>query len=125
MDFDQITKPIPIGQVTEEIIRLLGCGNSPGVIFIGPSNIKHMKKNHPDDFVKYSMYIQDILQTPDFVGENPNNGSLQFVKLFDDNVLVAVRLSSSGVYFARSLYVITETKLSNYRKSGRLIPFPK
>ena len=26
---------------------------------------------------------------------------------------------------ARSLYVITETKLSNYRKSGRLVPFPK
>ena len=42
------------------------------------------------------------------------DGSLQYVKVFDEHVLVAVRLSSKGVYFARSLYVMSPEKVNRW-----------
>jgi len=56
---------------------------------------KHMLKRHGDefaDFEKTYSQIPDILTTPDYVGLHPDGKSLQFVKLLEENTLVAVRL---------------------------------
>ena len=69
-----------------------------------------MQTSHPADFAKYGAELQNILANPDYVGQNPRDGSIEYVKEFLVNgeyVKVAVRLSAGRRYYARSLYVLT------------------
>lgn len=112
------------GEITKEVSDLLGLGLScPEPILLGDSNIQHMKKRHPNDYEKYGRFIPSILSAPDYVGMNRNDSSIEYVKEFQiDNewVKVAVRVSASGVYFARSLYVLNPTRVKNFIQKGTL-----
>ena len=113
-----------IGRVSAGVISLLGVSlqiDQP--IYLGPSNIAHMQSRHPEDYSKYGQYIPQIIATPDYVGINPADSSIEYVKEFEINgefVKVAVRLSSSGVLYARSLYVLNPNRVQNFIRKGTL-----
>lgn len=118
-----------IGKIKAEVIAALGLSvkaNTP--IYLGVSNINHMIKSHPADFQIYGSYIQQILDAPDFVGINPKDQSIEYVKEFivnNEYVKVAVRVSTSGIYFARSLYILNSNRVHNFINKGTLIPLTK
>ncbi|MEH6442239.1 PBECR2 nuclease fold domain-containing protein [Bacillus sp. JHAA] len=119
MNFEQI------GVINDTVINQLNLVISPTPIFIGKSNIDHMIKEHPEDFNKYGCYLKEIISSPDYVSLHPNNGSIQYIKVFfdEDNekrVLVAVRATKKGVFFARSLFVMSDLKVKNYTNKGML-----
>ena len=86
-----------IGQVTEYVEKLLGLTvPSDRTIYLGPSNLAHMQTSHPADFAKYGTELINILAYPDYVGQNPTDGSIEYVKEFQvdgEFVKVAVRLA--------------------------------
>lgn len=116
--------PIQVGTVSANVVAALGLNipvNTP--IFIGGSNITHMKSKHPNDYAKYGQYINTILACPDYVGVNPNDNSIEYVKEFvinNDFVKVAVRVSQSGNLYARSLYVLNPNRVKNFVANGTL-----
>ena len=60
-----MNKPKKIGSVKSNVISTLDLSvkeNTP--IFLGKSNIEHMKKKHPFDFIKYGDKISTIIQAP-------------------------------------------------------------
>lgn len=82
-----------------------------------------MQQSHPNDYAKYGADIQAILASPDYVGQNPNDGSIEYVKEYkvdNDFVKVAVRLSGGDRYYARSLYVLNNNRVKNYIAKGTL-----
>ena len=84
-----------------------GLSVAPGTpIFIGQTNIDHMKASHPADFEKYFSCLEEILANPDWVIPDPEGGGIQFVRQIDTRVIVAVRASGSGA-FSRLLCVNT------------------
>lgn len=113
-----------VGAIKSDVIQALGLtveANTP--IYLGPSNIQHMNLRHPADYQKYGEHIPDILATPDYVGVNPSNGSIEYVKEFliaGEYVKVAVRIAGSGKYFARSLYVLKPNRVKNFIAKGTL-----
>lgn len=113
-----------VGILSAQVVSLLGSALQPGQpIYLGPSNIAHMQSSHPADYAKYGNYIPSILAAPDYVGENPKDGSIEYVKEFvvnGDYVKVAVRLSSGGALHARSLYVLNHNRVINFIKKGTL-----
>lgn len=113
-----------IGILSERVAYLLGSPLQPGQpIYLGPSNIAHMRAKHPEDFAQYGRYIELILSLPDYVGENPTDGSIEYVKEFEINeeyVKVAVRLSGGGVLYARSLYVLNRYRVERFIRKGTL-----
>ena len=113
-----------VGEVTEDIALLLGIAlPADRTIYFGPSNLDHMKKSHPADFARYGGELMNILATPDYVGQNPTDGSIEYVKevlLAGEYVKVAVRLSQSDRYYARSLYVLNNNRVRNYIAKGTL-----
>lgn len=113
-----------VGRLSARVISLLNLSLTPDQpIYLGPSNIQHMQSRHPSDFQTYGKYIPVILASPDYVGENPKDNSIEYVKEFkiDGNyVKVAVRLSNSGVLYARSLYVLNHNRTENFIKKGTL-----
>jgi hypothetical protein len=117
-------KPGKVGEISEAVINTLGLSVLPGTpVYIGQSNITHMLQKHVAEYVKYGSYIHDIVSFPDYVGLNPGDGSVEFVKEFpvnNDFVKVAVRVSKSGIFFARSIYILNPNRVNNFIASGTL-----
>lgn len=115
-----------IGYFSEDIIGLLKLDIMTGTpIYLGESNVNHMKERHPAEFDMYFNQIDDIISSPDYVGTNPKNNSVDFVKVFrvgTEYIQVSVRVSSSGKYFARTLFLLASFKAERYIEQGSLIP---
>jgi len=113
-----------IGKLDSKIVSLLSLNFAPGTpIYIGQSNIQHILSRHPADYAKYGSRISDIISSPDYVRENPKDGSIEYVKEFQiDNefVKVAVRVSGTGTLYARSLYILNNKRVQNFIAKGTL-----
>ena len=56
------------------------------------------------------MDIENIIKYPDYVGINPSNQSITFVKLYktaNEYIRVAVKVNTSKVYFAKTLHLLS------------------
>lgn len=117
-------KPRKIGELTERVISLLDLDMPAGhAILLGESNVAHMKSRHPDDYKKYGQYIATIVSYPDYVGKNPADGSIEFVKEFligKEYVKVAVRVTAGGALYARSMYRLNANRVKNFIEKGTL-----
>lgn len=82
---------------------------------------KHISKKHSDQ-MQYLSKVSDILNDPDYIGINPKEpGSIELVKIYDDNILIAIKLDySNGYYYLASLYDVSSSKIKNRLNSGRL-----
>lgn len=113
-----------VGTVTADVEKLLGLTvTGDRTIYLGQSNLLHMQTSHPADFAKYGTELLNILAFPDYVGQNPSDGSIEYVKEFQvdgEFVKVAVRLAKSDRFYARSLYVLNNTRVKNYIRKGTL-----
>lgn len=110
--------------MTERVENLLGIAvPKDRSIYLGQSNLSHMQTSHPADYAKYGTELVNILANPDYVGQNPTDGSIEYVKEYlvdGEYVKVAVRLSKSDRYYARSLYVLNNNRVKNYINKGTL-----
>lgn len=108
-----------VGYLDNRIIELLGLSLKDGMpILLGDSNIEHMKRNHPKDYEKYGARINEILSYPDYVAKHPEKDSIEYIKVFDEHVLIAVRITNNGTLFTKTLFAMTETKIEKYKKKG-------
>lgn len=107
-----------IGTITKKVIELLELDykeNSP--IYIGENNIKHMQKEHYEDFIIYGNKIRDIINSPTYVARNPKQNSIEYIKEYkinNDFVLIAVRATNNGTMFVRTLFTMTKRKKEIY-----------
>ena len=113
-----------IGYISQSVIELLELNLRPNTpVFIGESNITHIKTRHPYEYEKYYSYIGSIINNPDYVGKNPNDGSLLFVKLFEidrEYIRVAVKITANGTCFAKTLHSLSTCNAERYLEKGTL-----
>ena len=113
-----------IGYISKDVIKTLGLNISPDTpVFIGESNIEHIKNRHPYEFDKYYKDISIIINSPDYVGINPKDDSILIVKLYNvdgEDVRVAVKIASGGKYFARTLHSLSTCNAERYLEKGSL-----
>lgn len=91
-------------------------------IYMSDGLYKHILKRHPS-CISYLNNISDIVDHPDYIGTNPKeNNSIEFVKCYSENILVAVKLDVQDEYlYIASIYNITDSKLQRRINSKRLI----
>lgn len=113
-----------IGYISQAVIKTLGLHITPNTpVFIGESNIEHIKKPHPYEFDKYYRDISIIINSPDYVGINPKNNSILFVKQYKVNgeyIRAAVKITSNGKYFAKTLHSLSTCNAERYLEKGTL-----
>jgi hypothetical protein len=114
-----------VGKITKRVIEITGLNidvDSP--IYIGEQNAGHIKNKHPLDYNKYFHDIENILSNPTYIAKHPNKDSIEYIKSYkineEENVLVAVRTSKSGIFFARTLFIMSEEKFKKYKEKGVL-----
>ena len=64
-----------------------------------------------------TMNIEDIINNPTYLARNEKKKSIEFIKKYvvdNEYVLVAVRVSYKDVYFARTMYVMSDEKVKKY-----------
>lgn len=109
-----------IGQIDPEIIALLNLPMNPGEpIFVGQTNLDHMKNRHPEDYAQYGAHLSQIVQNPGYVSLHPN-GSIQYIKEFPDRVMVGVRATGNGTLIARTLFKMSSEKWDSYMLKGAI-----
>ena len=115
-----------IGEFSSEVIKTLNLDIPAGTaIYIGESNIEHMRNRHKKEFDKYYSRLPKILSDPDYVGINPKDESIEIVKIFSKYIKVAVRIANDGDYYIRSLYEVGKSRIDNSLKNGQLKPLTK
>lgn len=113
-------------KITDEYIETFGLGESykDKTIALYDDRINHIER-HREDFTDplfLDIVFRDlslIVSNPDFISEDKKNNSLQIVKKMEDNVLVAVRISSGPILKIKTIYPINETKY-NKLKTNKL-----
>jgi len=119
-----------IGEISENVKTALKLDLAVGTpIYVGPSNIAHMEREHPIEYERFFGFLPEIISAPDFVGINPKDGSIEYIKTFPTNDLqylkLAVRVSKDNFLFARSLYEILERTVKSRAEKGTLKPLTK
>lgn len=113
-----------IGCITQQIIDILNLDIKPNTpIYLGETNIEHIKNRHPYEYEKYFGDIENIISSPDYVGLNPKDKSLLYVKLFEVNgefIRVAIKITSSGKCFAKTLHLLSTCNAERYIEKGTL-----
>lgn len=88
---------------------------------------KHIKKRHPE-CLPYMRFISSIIDSPDYIGVNPNEkgDSFELVKIFSENVQIGIKLDMRKNYlYVATLHTITTGKLKHSIENGRLKKFDK
>ena len=110
-----------VGVITAKVIQVLGLDIIPDTpIYLGNTNIAHMESNHERDYGLYGDLIEEIISSPTYVGYRKS--SIEYIKEVSEYVKVAVRVSSEGDYFARTLYTINPDKVEKMVAKGNLLP---
>lgn len=113
-----------IGYFSSNVIDLLNLNipvNTP--IYIGESNIEHIKNRHPYEYETYFSDIQNIIANPDYVGQNPSDKSIAFVKTYrlgSEYIRVAVRITTNGSCYAKTLHMLSTCNAERYIEKGTL-----
>ncbi|HEM4278962.1 hypothetical protein HO431_08990 [Streptococcus suis] len=116
-------------KISQKIKEMVGLETSATDILIHEENLeKHMLKSRHQNMIKYIPDITDILNAPDYIGQNKNvkTESFEVIKVLADNVLVAVKLDKKNNYFfVASVYDVTDSKLNHMKRNGRIKSFDK
>ena len=114
-----------IGIFSEKVVSLLSLDIEAGTpIFIGRHNEQHIRDRHPAEYDLYYSRIEEIIDSPNYVGKDPKTGSIDFVKTFQtgtEYVQVAVRINASGIFVARTLFLLATYNAERYIRQGTLI----
>ncbi len=115
-----------IGIIGSEMVSTFNLDISPDTpIYVGLSNRTHMENEHRSTYLSYADKMSDIISTPDYVGINPKDNSLEYYKKFNDEVIhikIAVRGTKNNVFFARSMYSVNDHTINSYISKNRLKP---
>ena len=129
--FNDECKCISVGKLSKEQIELI-VKNRPDLetvlktknILMWENRLEYIEKHSRNfaygDFEKYIEDIPEIISKPDYIGIPPHDLSIQFIKCYNDNVLVAVRVAADGKLSFRTMYSITNSQLADYEKKNRI-----
>ena len=111
-----------IGEFSQKLIDVLGLKISAGTpIYIGDSNIEHIKFRHPYEYEQYFCDIENIIKFPDYIGQNPHDHSVLFVRLYEmrkEYIRIAVKINLCGNCYAKTLHLLSTCNAGRYIEKG-------
>lgn len=110
-----------VGTYTEHFNALTGQDLPCGDIWQSSGLAVHVQKHHPNE-VHNIQLIPQIIADPDYIGHNPKEpNSIELIKVLSANTMVCIKLDAGNCYhYVASVYEISDGKLQNRLKSGRL-----
>lgn len=120
-------KLLKVGKYNLIFNDILGINISDFDIYRSKGLPAHMLKRHHEKCLKYIDYIPDIIQSPDYIGINPNETevqSIELIKRYRDNILIGIKLDKDNDYlYVSTMHDISESKIQMRLFSGRFKEF--
>ena len=118
---------LKVGKYNTKFNDILGLNIAELDIYRSKGLPTHMVKSKHFKALKYIDYIPDIIESPDYVGINPNEDgteSIELIKRYKDNILVGIKLDEeNGYLYVSTMHDIQEGKVSRRLYSGRIKEF--
>ena len=128
LDFEFVQKgfnKVKIGELTQNVIDLLGLDRNPCNIVMWSERFKYTQKhkinfNTEEEYNEAIENIPNIIKNPDYIGLHPTDNSIQYIKQINRLMLVGIRIRPYGEMSYRTAYPITESQLKDYIRKGRV-----
>lgn len=130
--FSDEIKNQSIGKLSPDIVNFIlskkpdfkGRISSNKDILFWAARVKHIEKHRRDfnatnSFDDCCKKIPSIIENPDYISIHPKDESVSFIKKFDQNVSVAIKISTEGDMVFRTMYPLRDSQLNNYIANGR------
>ena len=112
-----MSKQNKISEITKKLNNILNTELPLFPIYQSAGLKQHIESRHPD-CVEYLNKTKEIIEKPDYIGVKSNN-ALEFIKILDKSIMVAVKLDTSKDYFyVASIYDITNDKIQRRLRKG-------
>lgn len=114
---------LKVGRYNSAFNEILGVSLEELDIYQSQGLKTHMIKRKHFTCLRYINDIPEIIMNPDYIGINPNEpgDSVEFIKQYDDNVLLGIKLDTSKNYFyVSTMFDIQESKIARRLHSGRI-----
>lgn len=114
---------LKVGTYNPAFNEILGTSLDELEIYESKGLKAHMIKRKHFSCLKYIDCIPDIIMNPDYIGINPNEAgdSVEYIKRYDNNVLLGIKLDTSANYFyVSTMFDIQESKITRRLHSGRI-----
>ena len=122
--------PRKIGELTQEIIDILGIKQNPRDIMMQIERIYHCE-HHKNDFESEESYFESlrniplIIESPEYVGYNESKNGIIYVKRIREGTAIAIKIVNNDALQFRTMYPLQEFKINRFVKTKRLIPINK
>ena len=122
-------RSLDLGRLPSAVINhVLRAHLEEGVVRLSAAAHRHIAEDHPEDYeICMNALRKGALQAPNYIGEDPTrSGNFVIVKRLPQAdrraMLVAIGLTPdrAGDYRVRSCYLISEEKVEDRRRAGRL-----
>ena len=130
--FSDKVKNQPIGKLNSDMVNFIlskkpefkGRISTEKDILFWAARVKHIEKHRKDfndtnNFDECCRKIPSIIANPDYISIHPNDESVSFIKKMDQNISVAIKISTEGDMVFRTMYPLRDSQLNNYIKNGR------
>ena len=118
---------LKVGKYNTRFNDILGLDIAEFDIYRSKGLPTHMIKSKHFKALKYIDYIPEIIESPDYIGVNPNeNGTetIELVKRYRDNILLGIKLDKENDYlYVSTMHDIQESKINRRLHSGRIKEF--
>ena len=112
-----MSKQQKISQINQNINHILNTNLPLFPIYQSAGLKQHIESRHPD-CIEYLNKTKEIIEKPDYIGVKSDN-ALEFIKILDKNIMVAVKLDASKDYFyVASIYDVTNDKIQRRLRKG-------
>lgn len=128
LDFDKLESGftyIKIGELTEDVINLLGLSHPQNDIVMWEDKFQYIQK-HMKDFQSEESFkscisqIPEVIAQPDYIGLHPTKQSIEYIKRIDELFIVAIRIKN-GKLALKTAFRLTEEQLQDYISSNTVI----
>lgn len=120
---------IEVGFYKEKFNELTGAAFPIGKIYCSRGLSRHLIARKHGKYLKYLDRLDEIIDTPDYVGHNPNESddfSIELIKRLEDIVLIGLKFDKKENYiYVSTIYGVQESKISRRLNSGRIKEFSK
>src|SRR5665647_343968 len=98
-----------VGRLNNKAIKLLNLNLKEADILFSNDKIEYTIK-HQQDYKNYDDYKRlteltpDIIENPDYLALHPNGKSIEYIKIIDEIMIVAIRVKPQGALWVKSVY---------------------
>ena len=74
-----------VGRINHEIFKVIADDFITDEVIITDIQIDHIKKRHPNDYVRFFQYVKEVVQNPDYILEVNKPDSAVLLKSITEN----------------------------------------